>query len=91
MIPDFDPNGNLPPGVHKATWSQLCKHFGHSEHRKKGVLGTREFWGRSLFCHFVFAERRERLDRLKETVAMVQIVRIIERVKAEDLGSHLKY
>lgn len=39
MIPGFDSNGNLPPGVHTATWGQFCGHFGHSEHRKNLLAG----------------------------------------------------
>jgi hypothetical protein len=34
LIPDFDANGNLPPGVHRAVWKVFSKRFGNSEHRK---------------------------------------------------------
>jgi hypothetical protein len=34
LIPDFDANGNLPPGIHRAAWIVFSKRFGHSEHRK---------------------------------------------------------
>jgi hypothetical protein len=39
LIPDFDPNGNLPAGVHKATCKEFCRRFGHFEHRKKLLDG----------------------------------------------------
>ena len=28
MIPDFDENGNLPPGVYEAQWDELVQRFG---------------------------------------------------------------
>lgn len=34
MIPEFDANGNLPPGIHRAVWKEFSKRFGHSEHRE---------------------------------------------------------
>jgi hypothetical protein len=34
LIPDFDANGTLPPGIHRAEWKEFSKRFGHSEHRK---------------------------------------------------------
>jgi hypothetical protein len=39
LIPGFDSNGNLPPGVHKATWRQFCGHYAHSGHRKNLLAG----------------------------------------------------
>lgn len=33
MIPPFQPNGYLPPGVHVATWQQVNEHFGTNLHR----------------------------------------------------------
>ena len=35
MIPDFDADGNLPPGIHQATWEEFHLRFGVSETRKK--------------------------------------------------------
>jgi len=35
LIPNFDANGNLPAGVHRATWTEFLRRFGYSEHRKK--------------------------------------------------------
>jgi hypothetical protein len=34
LIPAFDANGNLPPGIHKAVWKDFSIRFGYSEHRK---------------------------------------------------------
>jgi len=34
LIPDFDANGNFPPGIHRAAWKEFSKRFGKSEHRK---------------------------------------------------------
>jgi len=38
LIPDFAANGNLPAGIHRATWDELYKRFGRSRHRKR-LLG----------------------------------------------------
>ena len=37
MIPQFEPGGNLPPGVHRATWSELYDRFGTTRHA--GAVG----------------------------------------------------
>lgn len=34
MIPEFNDAGNLPPGVHWATWAELRERFGVSERRR---------------------------------------------------------
>jgi hypothetical protein len=39
LIPDFAANGNLPAGIHKASWDELSNRFGHSEHRTKLLEG----------------------------------------------------
>ncbi len=41
MIPDFDADGNLPPGVHWATWREFAQRFGISPHRLKLLKGLR--------------------------------------------------
>ena len=33
MIPSFDRTGNLPPGIHPATWRELVARFGGTAHR----------------------------------------------------------
>ncbi|SRR6266566_8342411 len=39
MIPDFDSYGNLPPGVHWATWQELSSLFGITDHRRRLLRG----------------------------------------------------
>lgn len=41
MIPDFDANGNLPEGVHPATWPELVTTFGANPHRQRLLSGLR--------------------------------------------------
>ncbi|NVM29289.1 MAG: hypothetical protein HWN65_10660 [Candidatus Helarchaeota archaeon] len=41
MIPDFDDNGLLPPGIHWATWNELYDKFGTTVHRKRLLVGLR--------------------------------------------------
>ena len=43
MIPPFQPDGNLPPGVHDATWQEASERFGASAYRTtllRGLLGA---------------------------------------------------
>lgn len=35
MIPDFDKNGNLPPGIHETTIQEVELHFANNMHRKR--------------------------------------------------------
>ena len=40
MIPPFDPaTGNLPPGVHEATWDELMARYGYNQHRSALLAG----------------------------------------------------
>lgn len=39
MIPPFAPNGNLPPGIHTATWSDVHARFGFTTHRLHLLAG----------------------------------------------------
>jgi hypothetical protein len=39
MIPPFQTNGNLPPGIHDATWTEITTHFGHTPHRLRLLAG----------------------------------------------------
>ena len=41
MIPGFEADGNLPPGVHWATWEELCDRFGTTTWRLKLLAGLR--------------------------------------------------
>lgn len=40
-IPEFDPLGNLPPGIHWATWDQIIEHFGGTDRRNRLLGGLR--------------------------------------------------
>lgn len=39
MIPRFHSNGNLPPGIHIASFEEVCSRFGTNEHRKRLLMG----------------------------------------------------
>ncbi|MCP4295677.1 MAG: hypothetical protein GY786_08735 [Proteobacteria bacterium] len=39
MIPEFLPNGNLPPGIHDVSWQDFCERFGYTAHRKSLLDG----------------------------------------------------
>lgn len=39
MIPPFDEHGNLPPGVHWATWEELAERFGYGSRRRILLAG----------------------------------------------------
>ena len=41
MLPAFARNGNLPPGIHWATWEELADRFGWSPHRRQLLKGLR--------------------------------------------------
>ena len=41
MIPEFDETGNLPPGLHKATWQEIAQKYGYTGHRKKMLQGLK--------------------------------------------------
>lgn len=43
-IPAFDERGNLPPGIHEATWADLVSHFGSGAARQALLTGL----GRAL-------------------------------------------
>ncbi len=34
MIPDFDTNNNLPPGIYTVTWKEFCQRYDYTKHRK---------------------------------------------------------
>lgn len=40
MIPDFDENGNLPPGVHFCTWDEFRERFGYNSRRRTLIRGV---------------------------------------------------
>lgn len=39
MLPPFDTDGNLPPGVHVATWAELVARFGGTARRTQLLAG----------------------------------------------------
>ena len=41
MIPAFKPDGNLPPGIRRATWSELHDRFGTTWWRRRLLAGLR--------------------------------------------------
>jgi len=42
MLPAFDKRGNLPPGLHRAGWSEFAQRFGCTEHRRALIAGMAE-------------------------------------------------
>lgn len=40
-IPAFDRQGNLPPGIHDATWGELSKRYGRTARRRELLKGMR--------------------------------------------------
>lgn len=66
MIPPFQPNGYLPPGVHQATWRQVVERFGTNPHRNtllQGLLralnNLRESGCRRIYLDGSFATDKE--------------------------------
>ncbi|MFN8637016.1 MAG: hypothetical protein U0893_24475 [Chloroflexota bacterium] len=41
MIPRFQSSGELPPGIHQATWAEVSARFGWNEHRRLLLDGLR--------------------------------------------------
>jgi hypothetical protein len=41
MIPPFDDEGNLPPGIHPAAWREVESRFGQTAHRRRLLDGLR--------------------------------------------------
>jgi hypothetical protein len=42
MLPTFDQAGNLPPGIHWATWQEFSERFGMTLHRRMLLAGLRD-------------------------------------------------
>ena len=40
-IPAYDERGNLPPGIHQATWADVASHFGSGPAREALLAGLR--------------------------------------------------
>jgi hypothetical protein len=58
MIPDFGPEGNLPPGIHWATWREVADLFGGTPRRRRLLRGLRMALNdlRAAGCHTVFVD-----------------------------------
>lgn len=41
MIPEFETEGNLPPGIHWTTWQEFVERFGTTQHRLKLIAGLK--------------------------------------------------
>lgn len=41
MIPDFEPDGTLPPGIHWATWREIMERFGFTTYRQELLDGLK--------------------------------------------------
>jgi hypothetical protein len=41
MIPEFNAEGNLPPGIHWATWEEFSRRFGINPQRRRLLAGLR--------------------------------------------------
>lgn len=41
MIPEFEQDGSLPPGIHQATWDEIVERFGYTEHRRALLEGLK--------------------------------------------------
>lgn len=39
MIPAFDGDGNLPPGIHVSDWGEFTSRYGGSPHRQRLLVG----------------------------------------------------
>jgi hypothetical protein len=41
MIPIYDKKGNLPPGIHAATWQEIEQRYGYNDDRRRLLGGLR--------------------------------------------------
>jgi len=42
VVPSFDERGNLPPGIHSATWDEIVKRYATTERRAELLDGLHE-------------------------------------------------
>ena len=58
MLPVFQADGNLPPGIHSATWKEFKTRYGGSAHRKRLLVGLLDALRalRSTGCTLVFLD-----------------------------------
>lgn len=57
-IPPFEEGGNLPPGVHEATWEEIVARFGSTASRRELLAGLEEALGtlRSAGCRRAYLD-----------------------------------
>ncbi len=41
MLPPFDASGNLPPGIHEASWDEISARYGTTPHRRDLLDGLK--------------------------------------------------
>jgi hypothetical protein len=41
MLPSFNANGKLPPGIHTCTWEEFLARFGTTPHRLNLIAGLK--------------------------------------------------
>lgn len=58
MLPDFDNEGLLPPGIHPSTWEEVRKRFGTNNHRKGLLAGLKLALEslKSAGCHAIYLD-----------------------------------
>lgn len=58
MLPGFDDSGNLPPGIHDASWAEFVARFGGNHHRQRLVAGMERALAilRSAGCKRVYVD-----------------------------------
>lgn len=42
MLPEFQEDGKLPPGIHEPSWEEFAERFGGTEHRRILLQGLKE-------------------------------------------------
>jgi hypothetical protein len=71
LIPGFIDNGNLPAGIHWATWQQIEERFGMNEKRKdllsKKQAAQKKKFGGELFPNLPEAGGHGYLNCFKQT------------------------
>ena len=58
MLPPFDEAGNLPSGIHWASWHDFSERFGTNPHRRRLLAGLREMLLalRTAHCRTVYVD-----------------------------------
>lgn len=58
MTPEFERSGNLPPGIHRATWDEVSRRFGTTPWRQELLDGFRSALGglRRAGCRTVYLD-----------------------------------